>query len=149
MPAARSRSIVGPMNSPTRTVLDALLRGGILLAGLWAFSRLWDAVTPGPHETDIGGGLAGIGLMVLGALVWGAVDGRRRTPGRLALTWVGAGLVVSACVDVLVVLQGGDRGDVLFAMVALPVFLTAAVALPAVVAGALSSAVGHHRRPVS
>ena len=137
------------MNSSTRTALDAALRGGVLLAGLWAFSKLWDAVTPGPHETDIGGGLAGIGLVVLGALVWGAVDGRRRAPGRLALTWVGAGLVMSACVEVLVVVQGGERGDVLFALVALPVFLTAAVALPAVVAGALSAAVGHRRGPVA
>lgn len=137
------------MNSPTRIVLDASLRGGVLLAALWALSKGWDAVTPGPHETDIGGGLAGIGLVVLAALVWGAVDGRGRDPVRLALTWVGAGLVVSACVDVLVLVQGGEQGEVLFAIMALSVFLTAAVAAPAVVAGALSSTVGGRRRPVT
>ena len=77
--------------------------------------------------------------------MWGAVDGRRRDLGRLALTWVGAGLVMSAFVDVLLAVQGGDRGEVLFAMVALPVFLTAAIATPAVLAGAVSSTFGHHR----
>ena len=52
---------------------------------------------------------------------------------------------MSACVDVLVAVQGGERGEVLFAMVALPVFLTAAVATPAVLAGVVSSTVGHRR----
>ena len=110
-----------------------------------SFTKVWDATTPGPHETDIGGGLAGLGLVVLTALMWGAVDGRRRDLGRLALTWVGAGLVMSAFVDVLLAVQGGERGEVLFAMVALPVFLTAAIATPAVLAGAVSSTLGHHR----
>ncbi len=133
------------MNTPTRIALDATVRGVVLLTGLWAFTKVWDAVTPGPHETDIGGGLAGLGLVVVAALVWGAIDGRRGDPGPLALTWLGAGLVMSACVDVLVAVQGGERGEVLFAMVALPVFLTAAVATPAVLAGVVSSTVGHRR----
>jgi outer membrane murein-binding lipoprotein Lpp len=142
-----THGIVDPMNAPTRIAVDAVLRGGVLLAGLWAFSKIWDASTPGPHGTDIGGGLAGIGLVVLAALVWGAIDGRRHEPGRLALTWIGAGLVMGACVDVLIAAQGGQRGEVLFAMVALPVFLTAAVAAPSVLAGTVSSAVGHRHRP--
>ena len=52
---------------------------------------------------------------------------------------------MSAFVDVLLAVQGGDRGEVLFAMVALPVYLTAAIATPAVLAGAVSSTFGHHR----
>jgi hypothetical protein len=136
------------VNTPSRIAFDASVRGGVLLAGLWAFTKVWDATTPGPHETDIGGGLAGLGLVVLTALTWGAVDGRRHDVGRLALAWFGAGLVVSAFVDVLLAVRGGERGEVLFAMAALPVFLTAAIATPAVLAGAVSSTLGH-RRPAS
>jgi hypothetical protein len=147
MSGSRPRGIVDRMNAPLRITLDATVRGGVLLAGLWGVSKVWDAATPGPHGTDIGGGLVGLGLVVLAATVWGAVDGRRRDPGRLALTWVGAGLVMGVCVDVLVAVQGGQRGEVLFATVALPVFLTAAVATPAVVVGVVSATLGHRRRP--
>ena len=52
------------MNTPSRIAFDASVPGGVLLAGLWAFTKVWDATTPGPHETDIGGGLAGLGLVV-------------------------------------------------------------------------------------
>ena len=75
------------MNTPTRIGLDATVRGVVLVTGLWAFTKVWDAVTPGPHETDIGGGLAGLGLVVVAALVWerstagAATRGGSRSPG--------------------------------------------------------------------
>lgn len=135
------------MTTPTRTALDLALRGGVLLAGEWAFTRIWDAATAGPHETDIGGGLVGLGLLVLAALVWGGLDGRHHEVGRLATTWVGAGLLVGASVAVLLAIRGGERGEVLFAIAALAPFLAVLVAAPAVVAGVVTRSLRH--RPVA
>ncbi|MEO5709397.1 MAG: hypothetical protein ABIQ59_06215 [Nocardioidaceae bacterium] len=135
------------MNRPAHVVLDLAVRGGALLTGEWAFTRVWDATTAGPHETDIGGGLVGLGLLALAALVWGALDGRHHDVGRLAATWVGAGLLVGAFVAVLLVVRGGDRGEVLLAVALLVPFLAVLVAAPAVLAGVLSRTLLH--RPVA
>ncbi|QWZ09953.1 hypothetical protein KRR39_09610 [Nocardioides panacis] len=133
------------MTTRTRILLDLVVRGGVLLAGHWAFTTLWDASTPGPHETDIGGGLLGLGLVVLAALVWGGLDGRRRDLARLTVTWVGAGLVTAAFAVVGLAVQGGERDEVLIAMAALAPFLTVLVAAPAVIAGSLSWGFAHRR----
>lgn len=134
------------MTTRQHLVVDIAVRGGVLLAGQWAFTRIWDAVTAGPHETDIGGGLVGLGLVVLAALVWGALDGRRHELGHLAVTWLGAGLVTGAFVVVAIAVEGGDRGEVLVAMALLGPFMTAVVAGPAVIAGLLTSGL-QHRTP--
>jgi hypothetical protein len=131
------------MSTPTRIVLDLSLRAGLLLAGEWVFTKIWDATTAGPHETDIGGGLVGLGLLLVAALVWGGLDGRHHEVGRLALTWVGAGLVVGGFVAVALALEGGERGEVLVAMALIWPFLAALVAAPAVVAGVLSRTLLH------
>ncbi len=131
------------MSTPTRIALDLSLRAGLLLAGEWAFTRVWDATTAGPHETDIGGGLVGLGLLLVAALVWGGVDGRHHDVGRLAVTWGGAGLVVGAFVAAAVALRGGERGEVLVAMALIGPFLAVLVAAPAVVAGVLSRSLLH------
>ncbi len=131
------------MSTPARIVLDLVVRGGVLLAGEWAVTRIWDATTAGPHGTDIGGGLVGLGLLVLAALVWGGLDGRHHDLGRHTLTWVGAGLLTGAFAAVVLALRGGDPGEVLVATAAIAPFLTVLVAAPAVIAGALARGLVH------
>ncbi|CAN5668145.1 hypothetical protein BH10ACT10_BH10ACT10_07110 [soil metagenome] len=133
------------MDRPVHLTLDLAVRGVALLAGEWVFTSVWDATTAGPHETDIGGGLVGLGLLALAAFVWGGLDGRRHDVGRLAATWVGTGLLVGAFVGVLLVVRGCERVEVLVA-VALPApFLAVLVAAPAVLAGVLSRTLLLHR----
>jgi hypothetical protein len=128
------------MDTRTRTGLDIALRGVAFLGGQWVFAKAWDALAPDPAGVDIGAGLAGFGLVVLAALVWGAVDGLHRDVGRLALTWVGAGLVCGAFLGVLLGVQrdGTDLGTLLVELAVLVPFMTALVAVPAVVAGSVT-----------
>jgi hypothetical protein len=45
-----ARDIVELMKTWMRIVLDGIVRGRALLAGLWAFTEVWDASAPGPHD---------------------------------------------------------------------------------------------------
>jgi hypothetical protein len=143
-----SEAHAGQMTLSSRIALDIALRGGLFLAGQWAFSRAWDAVTGDAGGPDIGAGLVGFALVVGAAFVWGALDGRRHEIGRLGVTWVGAGLVPAVFFVVALGVQDGVSRAVLLADLAvLAPLMTALIAVPAVVAGALSHGIGR-RTPV-
>ncbi len=138
--AAHAGSMTTTSSSPARTAVSVALRAAGLVGAYGAVTAVWDATTAGPHETDIGGGLVALGVLVLASLAWGARDGRHQDLGRLAVTWVGVGLVAGVLAAGAVLVRGGEPGEVLGAVAVLVPLLTVVVATPALVGGALTGA---------
>ncbi len=131
----------GSTSTPVpRILLGVAVRGGALLGGQWLYQWLWSASTD-EIGADIGAGLIGFGLVIVASLVWGALDGRRWEVGRLALTWLGAGLVSGLFIAGAVLVQddGVGTGELVTTIALLTPFMTGLVAVPALVAGAVTS----------
>ena len=83
----------GDMNTPMRVSLDIAVRSAALLALTEGVAAIYSAKTP--DDDGLGTGLTAMFALVCAAACWGMWDGFHRSPGRLCVTWLATGAVMS------------------------------------------------------
>lgn len=139
------------MNTSVRLLLDVVVRSVVLVALTEGVAATYAANAP--DDDGLATGLTAMFALACAAALWGVWDGFHRSPGRLCVTWVATGVLVTVGVTGWTQLESdsfswsvlaGDLGTGLW-------FWAGLVAAPAIVCGIVQSATGRRgdaRHPV-
>ncbi len=124
--------------------MKVLLRT-LVLFGLYAVVLAVLLVARGNGNTGNVAGLLLLSPVILGALIWGYIDGPSTTFDRFIFRWMAVGLVLAIFSTLLASIVSGALDSLWRDIVAVVPLFASLVTFPAVVAGGISKLVGGGR----
>lgn len=126
--------------------MKVLLRT-LLLFGLYAVVLAVLLVVQGNGNTGNVGGFLLLSPVILGAVIWGYIDGPTVTFDRFIFRWMAVGLVLAISSTLLASIVSGATNSLWSDILAVVPLFASLVTFPAVVAGGLAKLVngGRHR----
>ena len=128
--------------------MKILVRTSTLAIAWMLFYLVADQVSTSRGDANIGLGLLAFGLLLVGAGIWGVVDGSRHAFSQVAITWVSVAVFMGLLVPVFTALteSGFSWRVLLLDMLGTGPFMAALVAGPALLGAAFGTAMGSSRR---
>ncbi len=114
----------------------------VVLLGLYAVVLAVLLVVRGNGNTNTVGGLLLLTPVILGALVWGYIDGPSVTFDRHIFRWMAVGVVLAVMATILASIVSGELSNLGRDIVAVVPLFASLVTFPAIVAGGVSKLLG-------